>query len=97
MTVPADSIVETLNVIKYVRLCIVPRRADLTFDSFLLQAAEEGFSDCVVSEVTPTTHAGQQGVAHEGVIISNQGSGHDHRAVIWFVLFSEQLLLALRA
>ncbi len=32
----------------------------MTFDSFLLQAAEEGFSDCVVPAVTPAAHAGQQ-------------------------------------
>jgi len=43
MTVPSDSIVETLNVIKHVRLGILPCGIDAPFDSLLLQAAEESF------------------------------------------------------
>ena len=58
--VHSDSIVETLDVIKHLRLGILSRRVDVALDSLLFQAAEERFSNCVVSTVSSAAHAGYQ-------------------------------------
>ena len=57
---PADSIVKTLNVIKHIRLGVLPGGVDMAFDSLFLQAAEERFGNCIISTVSPATHAGYQ-------------------------------------
>ncbi len=51
---PADSIVKTLNVIKHVRLSVLPGGIDMAFDSLLLQTAEEGFSNRVDAPMSST-------------------------------------------
>lgn len=55
---PADSIVKTLNVIKHIKLDVLSGCLDVTFDSLLLQAAEERFSDRIVPTVSSATHTG---------------------------------------
>ena len=57
---PADSIVKTLDVIKDIRLGILPGGVDAALDSLLFQTAEEGFRNRIVPTVAPATHAGNQ-------------------------------------
>ena len=57
---PSDSIVETLNVIKHIRLGVLPGGVDQAFDSLFLQSAEERFGNRIVPTVPSTAHAGQQ-------------------------------------
>ena len=57
---PSDSIVKILNVIKHVRLSILPRRLDVTLDLLLFRAAEERFGNCIVPTVSSAAHAGYQ-------------------------------------
>ena len=60
MTVPADSIVKTLNVIKHIRLGVLPGGVDVAFDSLFLQAAEERFCNRIAPTVPSPAHAGHQ-------------------------------------
>ena len=56
--VPADSIVKTLNVIKHIRLGVLPGGVDMAFDSLFLQATEERFGNCIIPTVSPAAHDG---------------------------------------
>lgn len=57
MGVSSRKIVKTLEVFANVDCCLVSVLADPLLDSFLLQAAKEGFSNSVVPAVSPSTHA----------------------------------------
>ena len=57
MTVAARRIVERFNVRSDISLGKLSISVDFLFDTFLLQAAEKGFCDCVVRAVTATAHA----------------------------------------
>ena len=57
MAVSALSIVENFYVVEDVGTCLVSRFVNLLLDSFLLQAAEEGFGHCIVPTVSSSTHA----------------------------------------
>ena len=58
MRVAADSIVETLDVVKHICTGELTRFIDTLSNSFLLQATEEGFRRCVVPAVSSPAHAG---------------------------------------
>ena len=60
MAVPAGTIVEHLDVIEYICTGHVKCFIDSSLDAFLLQAAEEGLSDCIVPAVASSAHAGLQ-------------------------------------
>jgi len=60
VTVPADSIVKTLNVIKHIRLGVLPGDVNAAFDSLFFQAAEECFGNRIVPTVARAAHAGHQ-------------------------------------
>ncbi|MNI67263.1 hypothetical protein D3C73_1228850 [compost metagenome] len=54
---PADWVVEHLDVIEYVRERFVPGRVDPSFDPFLLQCTEEALSHYIVVAVPSPAHA----------------------------------------
>lgn len=51
MTVSPAAIVEHLDVVEQIRLCLVTSAVDPLSDPFLLQASEEGLRNCVVPTV----------------------------------------------
>jgi hypothetical protein len=57
MTLPAYPIVERLNVVGNVYIGELSVLVDPLLDSFLLQAAEEGFSDRIIPTVPSSAHA----------------------------------------
>ncbi len=63
VTMPADSIVERLDIVGDVRPCNLPVPVDPLPDAFLLQAAKEGFCDRIVPAMPPPAHAGLQMMA----------------------------------
>jgi hypothetical protein len=56
MLVTSNAIVETLDVIKDVRLGLSPFLVDLPLDSLALQITKERFSHCVVPAIATATH-----------------------------------------
>lgn len=56
-TMPADRVVEHLDVIEYVGVRFLPGKVDPSLDPFLLQCTEEAFGHCIVVAVSSPTHA----------------------------------------
>ena len=59
---PVDSTVETLHVIKNIRLGVLPGGVNVAFDSLFLQAAEERFGNRIIPTESPGTRG--DSVAH---------------------------------
>lgn len=58
MAVSPDAIIEGLDVLVDIDPSHRSSYVDALLDPLLLQAAEKGFSHCVVPAVTPSAHAG---------------------------------------
>ena len=58
MALSPDAIIEGLNVLVDIGHSHRSSYVDALLDPLLLQAAEKGFSHCVVPAVTPSTYAG---------------------------------------
>ena len=71
MTVSADSIVKTLNVIKHIRLGVLRGGVDVAFDSLFLQAAKEGLGNCVDAPMSRKRCGGFQIDQDEWIQLAN--------------------------
>ena len=59
MTLPAESIVKTLNVIKHVRFGVLSAGIDVALDSLFL-SSNEGLDNCVSLTLASAAHTGRQ-------------------------------------
>jgi hypothetical protein len=60
VAVPADSVVENLDVVEHIRPCLLALQIDPPSNPLFLQAAEKRFRHSIVVAVAPATHAGDK-------------------------------------